>query len=107
MSEEKHELSTSPTVPAADHQIHSFGPYIKIWLVLLVLTAVTVFVSWLQLGRLAIWVALTIASIKGGLVVLFFMHLKEEESMFKYMFLMAMVILAIFIGMTLFDTLYR
>jgi cytochrome c oxidase subunit 4 len=40
-------------------------------------------------------------------VTFFFMHLKYENLTFKLMVLAAFVILAIFIGMTFFDTAYR
>jgi len=45
--------------------------------------------------------------LKSALVVLIFMHLKYENWIFKLFLLVALVILAIFIGFTFFDTLYR
>lgn len=84
-----------------------YEPYVRVWVALLALTAMTVLFSTFHLGRLGIWVALAIASLKGGLVVQFFMHLKEEPPLFRYMFLIAITILAIFIGLTFFDTPFR
>ena len=54
--------------------------YYAVFVALLCLTAVTVGVSYLKLGRpLAIAVALFIASIKAGLVAAVFMHLISEK----------------------------
>ncbi|MEO6027080.1 MAG: cytochrome C oxidase subunit IV family protein [Candidatus Binatia bacterium] len=54
--------------------------YIMVFATLLVLTAVTVAVSYLHLEvHQAIAVALVIASIKASLVALFFMHLISER----------------------------
>jgi len=54
--------------------------YINVFLALLVLTAITVGVSYIHLAvPLAITVALIVASIKGSLVASFFMHLIDEQ----------------------------
>lgn len=53
--------------------------YIKVFVVLLLLTGVTVAVSYLKLPLLwAVLVALAVACTKGSLVVGFFMHLINE-----------------------------
>jgi cytochrome c oxidase subunit 4 len=92
---------------AAAHHGPSYTLFVSIWAVLLVMTGVTVAVSRVDLGFLNVVVALTIASTKAALVTFFFMHLKYENLTFKLMVLAAFVILAIFIGMTFFDTAYR
>lgn len=97
MSEHNHE----------NHEPVSYRTFILIWVALLVLTAVTIAVSRVDLGALNIWVALTVASIKSSLVLLIFMHLKQESMLFKIGLLTLIVILAIFIGMTFTDVLYR
>ena len=51
----------------------------NVLLTLLVLTAVTVAVSRIDFGVFNIVVAMLIASVKAGLVGLFFMHLKYEN----------------------------
>jgi cytochrome c oxidase subunit 4 len=50
--------------------------YFTVWAVLMCLTVTTAAVSYVDLGQLNIVVALLIATIKGSLVVLFFMHAK-------------------------------
>ncbi len=87
------------------HEPHvvSYGQYILIWLGLLALTATTVAVAGVDLGRWVIITALGIASIKTGLVLNIFMHLQFETRVFRIFALVAGVTLAIFIGMTFFD----
>ena len=53
--------------------------YLAIFAALLVLTLITVKVAYLDLGPLNTVVALTIACLKGLLVVLFFMHVKYNS----------------------------
>lgn len=59
---------------------HSITPrtYVKIFMALLGLTAVTVAVAFVNLGPLNTIVALSIAVLKAVLVILFFMHVKES-----------------------------
>jgi len=90
-----------------EQPIVSFRTNTIIWLLLLVLTATTVYVSRLPLGAYHIWAGLGIAVAKSTLVVLIFMQLKYEQPLFKGLFLVALSILAIFIGLTFFDVMYR
>ncbi|MFZ2955391.1 MAG: cytochrome C oxidase subunit IV family protein [Candidatus Ozemobacteraceae bacterium] len=80
---------------------------VGIWLFLLALTGLTLLNSLFNLGRLNIWIALIISTTKAGLVSLFFMHINEEPSFIRYMFLCSFALLAIFIGLTFFDVWYR
>ncbi len=54
--------------------------YVAIWASLMVFTGVTVFAASVDLGIFNIVLALLIATIKGTLVVLFFMHLRYSSS---------------------------
>ena len=78
-----------------------------VWIGLLILTVVTIAVAQYDLGALNVWVALGIATLKAGLVVAIFMHMKYESRLFKLSLFAALAILAMFIGLTLVDTLYR
>ncbi len=84
-----------------------YRTFVVIWVALLILTAVTVAVAQFNLGALNIWVALGIATLKSGLVIAVFMHMKYESLLFKLSLLSALAILAIFIGLNFFDVLYR
>jgi cytochrome c oxidase subunit 4 len=56
----------------------SLGVYFTIFGALLVLTAVTVWVAYADLGPLAGVVAVAIATVKATLVTLYFMHVRYE-----------------------------
>ena len=84
-----------------------YGIYIAVWAGLLVLTAATVAVSYLDLGLMNVVVALLIASAKASLVALFFMHLKFENRLVWTFALVPIFFLVLIIGGTLSDTLFR
>jgi cytochrome c oxidase subunit IV len=81
--------------------------FILVWSALIALTAITVTVAKLHLGRFSTLTALAIASLKAGLVLWFFMHLKYESRLFQWLLLVPIVTLAIIIGLTFFDIWYR
>lgn len=83
--------------------ISSYRKLSIILTMLLALTTITVAVSRFDLGKFNIWIALLIACTKSSLVILFFMHLKYERPLFKFMFLTAVLTLAIFISFIFFD----
>jgi cytochrome c oxidase subunit IV len=84
------------------------GTYVGIWLGLLALTAITVTVASINFGRLSVLVALAVASVKSVLVLLYFMHLRyERRLLIKLIIPIALVVLAIFIGLTYTDVLAR
>jgi len=87
--------------------IISFTKLAAVWLGLLALTALTVWISRLDLGVNRVWGSLAIASVKGGLVIAFFMHMRYEGRLLRWLLFVALVTLAIFIGLTFFDVLYR
>jgi cytochrome c oxidase subunit 4 len=59
---------------------HHVKTYIRVFVGLMVLTVITVAVSYFHLAvALAITAALIIATIKGSMVAAFFMHLKSEK----------------------------
>jgi len=92
---------------SSEHHIVSYGKLAAVWLTLLALTGLTVWVSRLDLGVNRVWGALAIASLKSGLVIAFFMHMKYEGRLLRWLLFVALLTLAIFIGFTFFDVLYR
>ena len=62
------------------------GVYLGIEGILLVMTIVTIAVSYVELGFLNIVVALAIASIKALLVAFFFMHLYYDNKLYFFIF---------------------
>ena len=89
------------------HHIVSYKKLVGIWLALLVLTALTVAITRVDLGGYKVVGALTIACVKAGLVIAVFMHMKYEGGLLRWLLFLTLVTLAIFIGFTFFDVLYR
>jgi cytochrome c oxidase subunit IV len=84
-----------------------YDVYVLAWVALLILTAVTVAVAGLHLGKLSVLTAVAIAGIKASVVLFFFMHLKYEKPLFRTMVYVTLGALVIFIGLTFTDILYR
>lgn len=84
-----------------------YGTYAAVWGVLVVLTAVTVLVSYVDLGAMNVVVALFIASVKASLVALYFMHLRHEDRLVWGFALTPILFLVLIIAGTLSDTLFR
>ncbi len=95
------------TSPAGRSHILPLRLYLGIGAALLVLTAVTVAVSFVPLGPYNLVVALSIATIKALLVAFFFMHLLYDNKLYLFIFSIALATLGIFIILTLFDTMKR
>ena len=85
----------------------SYKKLTAVWIVLLVLTVVTVAVTRFELGMWKVWTALGIATLKSGLVVAFFMHMKYEPFLLKLLLSVALITLVTFIGLTFSDIYYR
>lgn len=85
-----------------------YSRLIAVWVGLMLLTALTVWVSRLELpGINHVWGSLCIAAIKAGLVIVFFMRMYDESRLLRWLLFVALAVLAIFIGFTFFDVLYR
>lgn len=85
----------------------SYRGYLMVWAVLVALTGLTIYVAGINLGRLGMTVNILIASLKAGLVVYIFMHLRYESRVLKLMLLMAVMTLTVIITLTFLDVLYR
>ncbi len=64
-----------------NHPIVPVRTYIAVWAALIALTITTVAVSKLELGEFNFVAAMTIAVIKGSLVVWFFMNVRRSSSL--------------------------
>lgn len=86
----------------------TYPRYILVWVGLVILTAVTVTSASLNLGRVGIVIVLAIAAIKSTLVLFYFMNLLfEKRLLLKILVPIAICTLAIFIGLTYTDVLFR
>ncbi|OEU47491.1 MAG: caa(3)-type oxidase subunit 4 [Desulfobulbaceae bacterium S5133MH15] len=75
--------------------------------ILLILTGVTVAVSYIDLGFFNVPMALAIACTKVTFVLLFFMHLKYEGPIINLSFIGTISFLFIMIGFTFWDVAFR
>lgn len=100
-------LAEQATQHQEDHQLVPYALYIRVWAILVVLTAVTVSVSYVDMKHVTVLTATLIAAVKGMLVLLYFMHIRFEDRIYRYMILAVLVTYAIFIGLTFVDYWYR
>ncbi len=104
----------------ADHASHEHGGpdhvphvsplsvYMKTFATLMVLTVITVGVSYVNLGTTAnLIIAVIIATIKATIVAAFFMHLAHDNKFHTIIFASGLVFLAVFVTFTMFDTSWR
>jgi cytochrome c oxidase subunit 4 len=103
MSEPKHH--DEPT----HHAEHIVTPrvYLTIGACLLVLTAATTAISYVELGTFNAVVALAIACIKAVLVILFFMHIKYSSKLTKLTVAAGFFTFLVLITMTMTDYVSR
>ena len=77
--------------------------YILVFVSLMVLTLVTVAVSYLHLPvRQAITVALVIATVKGSLVACYFMHLISEKKLILWVLVLTVVFFIVLLLLPMF-----
>lgn len=83
--------------------------YLKIFIALILLTVLTFLQPYIISGSISdvVAVQLFIASIKATLIGSYYMHLKYESALFRYIVLMALVVLAIFFIITASDAIFR
>jgi cytochrome c oxidase subunit 4 len=86
------------------HHISPLTTYIAVYLTLLVLTVVTVLVSYAELPPAqSIPAAMAVATVKATLVATWFMHLKYDTRFNIFIFLAALWFMASFFVFTFFD----
>lgn len=94
----------------SNHSVNHIIPtrtYLFVFSILILLTAITVAVSFIPLGGYNVVVALIVAGMKASLVALFFMHLLYDNKFYLVIFLSAVTFLTVFIIFTMFDTMNR
>lgn len=85
----------------------SYRIYIRIWLLLLLLTAVLVLSGKLFHQALSVPAMLIVTPIKAGLVFFYFMHLKHERPLLIALVFLTLGLLVMVIGLLFFDISYR
>jgi cytochrome c oxidase subunit 4 len=90
-----------------EHAHPSIRTFVAVWATLLVLTGLTVFAATLELGPFNAIVALTIATVKALLVLLFFMELRYSTALTKVAVVAAIFFFMLLVGLSLSDYLTR
>lgn len=94
----------------ADHSPYGMGhistwqTLVKVWITLMLLTAITVMAVLVNLGNLNIWIAMGIACVKAALVVIYFMHMKHNKPFLAYVFTFSLAFVAFFLAMVMLDS---
>ena len=92
---------------AAEHESHA-GRYAVVWIALVFFTFLTWGLSRLHIpGGWGVVVALGIASTKGALVALFFMHLYDQPGPNRIVFVTSLVFVALLCVLTVLDNATR
>jgi cytochrome c oxidase subunit 4 len=92
---------------AHEHVVGHVVPFpvlLAVFLALGLLTFATVAATWVNLGPANLWIAMAIAVVKASLVVLYFMHLRYDHPFNGLIFVVGLLMLALFVGITLLDT---
>lgn len=90
------------------HHISSLSTLMSVAGALLILTFLTVAVTWINIPEpFNVIVAIAIAVLKATLVAMFFMNLYWDSKFNSVVFLLSILFLVIFVSITLLDTLFR
>ena len=87
----------------AHHHILPLGTNIAVFFCLLCLTVVTVLLADFDFGVFNLAVAMSVATVKATLVAMFFMHLKYDNNINRFIFLVGILFLIVFWGICAID----
>jgi cytochrome c oxidase subunit 4 len=87
--------------------VASYSHYLAVLVALLVLTTTSVLAINFHLGALTVALALLIATIKGALVMTFFMHLKSEYLLLRLLVIGVILFYISIVLVTFIDYSYR
>lgn len=80
-----------------------FSTYRNVFLALVVLTVFTVAIAQVDFGNMNLVIAMFVASIKAGIVAMYFMHLKYENPLTWLYVFFPLFLLALMIGLIFLD----
>lgn len=95
------------TESSEERRVAGYGLYVRVWAALVALTVVTVSVNGLDMKKFALFTAMLIATVKAGLVILYFMRVRFEKRIIPVMILFVLSVYAIFIFLTFADYSFR
>ena len=89
------------------HHIVDYITQMWVWVILLILTGVTVAIAEVDFKMLTVAVALSIATIKSLFVLAYFMHLKFDSKILSIFVIVLLLVFLSFIILTFIDYYYR
>lgn len=89
------------------NHIVPYKNHLLVLLILISLTVITVAITSVELGPYNTAAAMVIATIKALTVLLYFMHLRFDEKIYRFMTTIVLVIFIAVVIVTFFDYLYR
>ena len=102
-----HDAANVTNPEHVSHHIVSPAQYAMVFATLLACTALTVFAADINLGVFNPIIALAIASFKGVIVILFFMHVKYQSRLIKVTVGAGVFMFLVLVTMTLSDYISR
>jgi len=89
------------------HEATGFKTYIVTWIALAILVFASLAAAQYHVGELNIVIALAIATVKAGLILYIFMHLRNEGWFFRLTLLLPLLVFAFILWFTFQDVVYR
>ena len=89
------------------NHIVPFKIYFNVLMSLLILTVLTVVVAQIDFGIFNVFLAFLIATVKAGLVLLYFMHLKYDDKIYWVVFGSAVFFVIVLFGFSKLDLMTR
>ncbi len=96
-----------PERPRGETALAPTSAYVAVWAALLFFLALTIVVARVHVAPFGAAANLLIATVKAGLVLVFFMHLRSEGKFLKIMLGVAVGALTAIIMLTFSDVLFR
>jgi len=76
---------------------HSTKSYFVVWIILLTCTVLTVWTGYMDLGKVNLPLALSIATLKASLVIWYFMHMRDAAGTNRIVFITSFVFMFVMI----------
>lgn len=97
-------MAEVPNAPAHVGHVAPMKILVGVFAGLLLLTFITVAITWVDLGNLNLYAALAVAFVKATLVVLYFMHLRWDKGINVLVFVGCLLFVTLFIALALTDS---
>jgi cytochrome c oxidase subunit 4 len=89
------------------HHIVPYKVYLYILIALVILTFMSIGITHINLGSYAVLGALIFSTVKSGMVLFWFMHLKFDQPFLRYMVLFVFLVFLALIFITFLDYYFR